>query len=118
MEKEKRKVKNYLQSNFLGIGFQELNDLVINKNNCVLCGTCTTLCPRIGMEGKEPRLLEYDPECSTCFRFCPKTYYPEEMFERELFSWYVDESYWPEKRDYSTFLKWFEIEHHTMVYKL
>ncbi len=86
MEKEKKKVKNYLQSNFIGKGFQELNDLVIDNNNCVFCGMCTTLCPRIGIEGKEPTLLEYDPECSTCFRYCPKTYYPEEMFEKELFN--------------------------------
>ena len=32
----KSQVINYLQSNFLGIGFQELNDLVINNQNCVL----------------------------------------------------------------------------------
>ena len=86
MEIEKRKVKNYLQSNFIGKGFQDLNDDVIDKNNCVFCGTCTTLCPRIGIEEKEPKLLEYDPECSTCFRYCPQTYYPEEMFEKELFN--------------------------------
>ena len=93
MEKEKRKVKNYLQSNFLGKGFQELNDLVIDKNNCVFCGMCSTLCPRIGIEGKEPILLGYDPECSTCFRYCPKTYYPEEMFEKELFNGNANKSY-------------------------
>ena len=95
MEKEKRKVKNYLQSNFLGKGFQELNDLVIDKQNCVFCGTCTTLCPRIGFgkEGKEPILLENDPECSTCFRYCPKAYYPEEMFEKELFNGNTNKSY-------------------------
>ena len=86
MEIEKRKVKNYLQSNFIGKGFQDLNDDVIDKNNCVFCGLCTTLCPRIGIEGEEPTLLEYDPECSTCFRYCPKTYYPEDMFEKELFN--------------------------------
>ncbi len=86
MEKEKREVRNYLQSHFIGKGFQDLNDDVIDKNNCVLCGTCTTLCPRIEIEGKEPVLLENDPECSTCFRYCPKTYFPEEMFEKELFN--------------------------------
>jgi len=95
METEKRKVKNYLQSNFLGKGFQELNDLVIDKKNCILCGLCATLCPRIGIEGKEPapKLLENDPECSTCFRYCPKAYYPEEMFEKELFNGNTNKSY-------------------------
>jgi coenzyme F420 hydrogenase subunit beta len=82
---EKNQLINYLQSNFLGIGFQELHNHVIDKENCVFCGTCASICPRIGMKEKEPTLLEYDPECSTCFRYCPKTYFPEEIFERELF---------------------------------
>ncbi|MFX0175605.1 MAG: Coenzyme F420 hydrogenase/dehydrogenase, beta subunit C-terminal domain [Candidatus Hodarchaeota archaeon] len=81
----KHQVIEYLQSYFLGIGFKELNELVIDKNNCVLCGTCTSLCPRISMNEKEPTLSEYDPECSTCFRYCPRTYFPKEMFEKELF---------------------------------
>ena len=90
---DKKQVVNYLESNFLGIGFQELRDHVINNQNCVLCGTCTSLCPRIGMNEKEPTLLEYDPECSTCFRYCPQTYFPEEMFEKELFHENVTKSY-------------------------
>jgi coenzyme F420 hydrogenase subunit beta len=90
---EKKEVVDYLQSNFLGIGFQELREHVINNHNCVLCGTCTSICPRIGMDEKEPTLLEYDPECSTCFRYCPQTYFPEEMFEQELFPKNVNKSY-------------------------
>ncbi|MFW9881937.1 MAG: Coenzyme F420 hydrogenase/dehydrogenase, beta subunit C-terminal domain [Candidatus Thorarchaeota archaeon] len=97
MEKEKidyiNQVKDYLQSNFLGFGFQELKDVVISKNNCILCGTCSTLCPRIEANDKEPILLEYDPECSTCFRFCPRTYYPKEIFDKELFKGAVNKSY-------------------------
>ena len=76
----------YLQSYFLGVGFNELNDHVINKDNCVLCGTCSSICPRIGMNEKEPTLLNYDPECSTCFRYCPQTYFPEDLFDKELFN--------------------------------
>ncbi|MBY8983996.1 MAG: Coenzyme F420 hydrogenase/dehydrogenase, beta subunit C-terminal domain [Candidatus Lokiarchaeota archaeon] len=90
---EKKQVVNYLQSNFLGIGFQELRDHVINNQNCILCGTCTSICPRIGMNETEPTLLEYDPECSTCFRYCPQTYFPEEMFEKELFPENITKSY-------------------------
>ncbi|GAG36573.1 unnamed protein product, partial [marine sediment metagenome] len=62
-----------------------LRDQVINNQNCVLCGTCTSICPRIGLDETEPTLIEYDPECSTCFRYCPQTYFPDEMFEKELF---------------------------------
>ena len=89
----KNQVIDYLQSKFLGIGFQELYDLVINKKNCVFCGTCTSLCPRIGMNKKEPTLLEYDPECSTCFKYCPRTYFPEDILEKELFHDNVNRSY-------------------------
>jgi coenzyme F420 hydrogenase subunit beta len=45
------------------------------------------------MNEKAPTLLEYDPECSTCFRYCPQTYFPEEMFEKELFDENVTKSY-------------------------
>jgi coenzyme F420 hydrogenase subunit beta len=89
----KNQVKNYLQTNDIDIGFQALNDLVIDKQNCVFCGACITLCPRIGMNEKEPKLLEYDPECSTCFRYCPRTYFPTEMFEEELFNGDASRSY-------------------------
>jgi len=89
----KNQVKNYLQTNDHDIGFQDLNDLVIDKQNCVFCGSCISLCPRIGMNEKEPELLEYDPECSTCFRYCPRTYFPTEMFEKELFNGDANKSY-------------------------
>ncbi|NVM45810.1 MAG: Coenzyme F420 hydrogenase/dehydrogenase, beta subunit C-terminal domain [Candidatus Lokiarchaeota archaeon] len=89
----KNQVKNYLQTNDLDVGFQDLNDLVINKQNCVFCGACISLCPRIGRNEKEPKLLEYDPECSTCFRYCPRTYFPTEMFEKELFNSDATKSY-------------------------
>jgi len=89
----KNQVKNYLQTHDIDIGFQALNDLVIDKQNCVFCGACIALCPRIGMNEKEPKLLEYDPECSTCFRYCPRTYFPTEMFEKELFNGDASRSY-------------------------
>ncbi len=38
-----------------------------------------------------------------------------EIFERELSSWYLDESFWPQKRTLSMFKKWFSIEYHTCV---
>ncbi|MHA2397369.1 MAG: Coenzyme F420 hydrogenase/dehydrogenase, beta subunit C-terminal domain [Promethearchaeota archaeon] len=90
---DKKQIIDFLQSNFLGMGFKELQDHVIYRENCVLCGCCTTLCPRIGLNEQEPALIDYDPECSTCFRYCPQTYYPEELFEKELFHENIKKSY-------------------------
>ncbi|MFW9872796.1 MAG: Coenzyme F420 hydrogenase/dehydrogenase, beta subunit C-terminal domain [Candidatus Thorarchaeota archaeon] len=89
----KSQVIDYLQSNFLGIGFQELNDLVISNQNCVFCGACISLCPRIGMNEKEPELIDNDPECSICFRYCSRTYFPEDLLQRELFHDGAQKSY-------------------------
>ncbi len=90
---DKKEIIDFLQSNFLGMGFKELQEQVIYRENCVLCGCCTTLCPRIGLNEQEPALIDYDPECSTCFRYCPQTYYPEELFEKELFKENIKKSY-------------------------
>lgn len=81
----KNEAIEYLQDVDLGIGFQDLYDNVINKDACVLCGACISLCPRIGMKDHKPILLESDPECSLCFKYCARTYFPEEMFEKEIF---------------------------------
>lgn len=40
------------------------------------------------------------------------------IFEQELFSWYTDESLWPRNRDFETFLEWFDIEFHSLVFDL
>ena len=40
----------------------------------------------------------------------------EELFESELSAWNEDESTWPEDRSIDTFLEWFDIEFHSMVY--
>ena len=89
----KHLIIEYLQSYSLGVGFNELNDHIIDKNKCVFCGACSSLCPRIGMNDKEPTLLSYDPECSTCFRFCSRTYFPEDLFEKELFHKGITKNY-------------------------
>lgn len=81
----KEEARDYLQNVDLGIGFQDLFDNVINKDACVLCGACISICPRIGMKDHKPILLENDPECSLCFKYCARTYFPEEMFEKEIF---------------------------------
>ncbi|ALM70825.1 TPA: hypothetical protein ACGUW8_004213 [Vibrio vulnificus] len=39
----------------------------------------------------------------------------EVLFENELFNWYVDESLWPKKQNWSLFQKWFSIECHSVI---
>jgi len=81
----KEEALDELQNVDLGIGFQDLYDNVISKDACVLCGACISLCPRIGMKDHKPILLDSDPECSLCFKYCARTYFHEEMFEKEIF---------------------------------
>lgn len=83
--KTKQDIIDYLHDVEMGIGFQDLYDYVINKDACVLCGACISLCPRIGMKNRRPVLLESDPECSLCFKYCARTYFPEEMFGKIIF---------------------------------
>ncbi len=33
-----------------------------------------------------------------------------QLFENELAAWLEDEALWPERRDYSVFLQWFDVE--------
>ena len=40
------------------------------------------------------------------------------IFENELAGWTVDKSTWPNRRGYETFLKWFDVERHSMVFEL
>jgi len=40
----------------------------------------------------------------------------EYIFERELDSYCTDPDWWPSKRDYKTFLHWFDTEHHSEVF--
>lgn len=42
----------------------------------------------------------------------------ENLFENELFSWYIDEDTWPKKRTLKMFKQWFEVECHTLVLDL
>jgi len=37
------------------------------------------------------------------------------LFENELEDWYTDEALWTKKRDYKTFMEWFEVECHSVV---
>jgi hypothetical protein len=44
--------------------------------------------------------------------------YFEFIFEEELNAWHRLESDWPARRDFATFLEWFEVKYHSMVLDL
>jgi len=78
-------MKEYLETHDMGFGFQELSNSIIDKDMCNMCGACISICPRISVNSTKPKLIDYDPECSTCLKYCPRTYFPEELFKRALF---------------------------------
>ena len=81
----KEQMANYFQCDISSFGFRDLYDLVISKNNCINCGACLSICPRIGIVNNEPTLIDYDPECSLCYKYCPRTFFPKKLFEKEIF---------------------------------
>jgi hypothetical protein len=40
------------------------------------------------------------------------------VFEEELNAWSIDETTWPKRRDMDTFLEWFDVEFHSIVFDL
>ena len=42
----------------------------------------------------------------------------KEIFEHELAGWTTDESEWPKRRGFMTFVKWFDVEFHSFVVDL
>jgi hypothetical protein len=40
------------------------------------------------------------------------------IFENELSGWTKDRNTWPKQRGFKSFLKWFEVERHSMVFDL
>lgn len=81
----KEQMIDFLQCDISSFNFQDLYDLVISKENCINCGACLTICPRITIDEDKPKLIDYDPECSLCYKYCPKTFFPRSLFEKEIF---------------------------------
>lgn len=69
---------------FFEYGFAHLKRDVILKELCSMCGACVAVCPRIGLENSNPKLLEYDPHCGMCYAFCPKTFIPSSEVEEKI----------------------------------
>jgi len=42
----------------------------------------------------------------------------QEIFQAELAAWMDEPERWPENRDFETFLDWFDVEIHSMVFDL
>ena len=42
----------------------------------------------------------------------------EVLFEAELESWYTDLAVWPQERNMTMFLEWFDVEFHSLVFDL
>lgn len=66
------------------LNFDLLKRSVIDTGFCCYCGMCSTVCPRISLDGL-PKLIDYDPECSNCFVHCPQTNFPIPEIERKFF---------------------------------
>ncbi|TFF88748.1 MAG: hypothetical protein EU549_02425 [Promethearchaeota archaeon] len=79
-------MKEYLETRHMGLGFTELSKSIIDKGLCNMCGACFSICPRISMNSIKPKLVDYDPECSMCLKYCPRTYFPEDLFKETLFN--------------------------------
>jgi hypothetical protein len=56
---------------------------------------------------------EYDTD-EKALNFIKKIYL--DIFERELDSYCTDPDCWPSKRNYKTFMRWFDIELHSEVF--
>ncbi len=85
MKKCQEKENNSFEAFHLGVGFQDLKELVVDEKNCILCGLCSSLCPRIELVKEQPSLQDYDPECSLCFRYCARTQFPKDIVQAKFF---------------------------------
>ncbi len=45
-------------------------------------------------------------------------HYFDIIFEEQLESWWTNEKDWPKNRDFKTFLKWFDVKFHSLVFDL
>ncbi|KKN02582.1 hypothetical protein LCGC14_1116260 [marine sediment metagenome] len=70
----------------LGVGYEDLDKIVIKTHNCCFCGLCISLCPIIGLKDDEPTLLEDCNNCERCFKYCSQINIPESELEEEIFN--------------------------------
>ncbi|MEM3088003.1 MAG: hypothetical protein QXP20_02670, partial [Candidatus Bathyarchaeia archaeon] len=77
------KTRANLEAGYI-LNFNLLKDWVIDKGLCCHCGLCSTICPRISLDGR-PELRDYDPECGNCFRYCPQANVPILEIEQKFF---------------------------------
>lgn len=61
-------------------------------------------------------LLPLFDEPDEAMEFIQESYL--DIFENELASWEIVEESWPTVRSFETFLKWFDVEFHSVVYDM
>jgi hypothetical protein len=49
---------------------------------------------------------------------CVMRKYATQIFEHELVAWHRDEEAWPRKRDYMTFMQWFDVRVQPLIFDL
>ncbi len=87
--KTREQMRTYLRYYSLGFRYQDLDDFIIDKNNCCFCGLCASICDAIGIKENKEVFLEHPEkcsECSKCLNYCTRSYFPDEVFKKELFS--------------------------------
>ncbi len=83
-------MENYLRYYTLGFRYQDLDKYVIDNDNCCFCGLCVSICATnvIGLKENKEIYLENPTECSECslcLKYCARSFYPNEVFDSELF---------------------------------
>ncbi len=67
-------------------GLSALEDRVIRKDLCTLCGACAALCPYLhSHQGRIVKLHDCDLEEGRCFAYCPRTKVDINVIHREIF---------------------------------
>ncbi|MBW1997250.1 MAG: Coenzyme F420 hydrogenase/dehydrogenase, beta subunit C-terminal domain [Deltaproteobacteria bacterium] len=67
-------------------GLQALEDKVLAKNDCTLCGACASLCPYLrSAQGRIVKLHDCDILEGRCFDYCPRTHLDLESLHQEVF---------------------------------
>jgi len=67
-------------------GLQALEDRVISRDLCTLCGACASLCPYLRpAQGKIAKIHNCDIVDGRCFDYCPRTEVDMESLHRKIF---------------------------------
>jgi coenzyme F420 hydrogenase subunit beta len=67
-------------------GLRQLQERVLERDLCTLCGACLSLCPYLGShDGRVVRLHDCDLDQGRCFAYCPRTELDPDALARAAF---------------------------------